>query len=98
VLLLLLVVGEHGAHHRSSDVLLSAAGARSRATAAGFILPQATAIFTDELPPDLKPPKPKTEPPLSDYLLPAVATVALRQISRRGDGLASRCALPLKRR
>jgi hypothetical protein len=90
VLLLLLVVGEHGAHHWSSSFLLSAAGTRSQAADVGFILPQATAIFTDELPPDLKPSKPKTEPPPSDYLLPTAATVALRQISRRGDALASR--------
>jgi hypothetical protein len=97
VLLLLLVVGEHGAHHRSSGFLLFAAsaGTRSRAAAVRFVLPQATAIFTDELPSDLKPLKLKTEPPLSDYLL-AAATVALHQISRRGDALASRCALPLK--
>jgi hypothetical protein len=68
--------------------------------AARFVLRQATAVFTDELLPDLKPPKPKTEPPPPDYLLPAAAatTVALRQISRQGDALASRCALLLKRR
>jgi hypothetical protein len=53
----------------------------SRAAATRSVLPQAATIFTDELPPD--------------YLLPA--TVALHQISKRGDALTSRCALPLKR-
>jgi hypothetical protein len=58
-------------HHRSSGFLLpdTAAGAGSRAAAARSVLPQATVVFTDELPSDLKPPPP-------DYLLPAAVTVA----------------------
>jgi hypothetical protein len=46
----------------------------SRATTAGSVLPQAAAVFTDELPPDLKPSKADLEPPPSN-LLPATATL-----------------------
>jgi hypothetical protein len=58
--------------------------------------------------PNLKSPKPDSEPPSSDYLLRATAaplfkffstaTVILHRISRRQDALTSSCALAPKRR
>jgi hypothetical protein len=60
-------------------------------TITGFVLPQAAAIFTDELPPDVKPPPPDPElppldrePPPPDLLLPAAAaSLALFEYLRR---------------
>jgi hypothetical protein len=88
-----------------SGFLLPAA-ARSRDAAVGSVLPKPPP--SSQLSLDLKPPKPYPEPPLPDYLLPTAvappfgffvaATIALHRISRQGDALTSRCALPLKRR
>jgi hypothetical protein len=47
---------------------------REAATVAGSILPQAAAVFTDDMPPDVKPSPPDHEPPPSD-LLPAIAAL-----------------------
>jgi hypothetical protein len=71
----------------------------SRATATRSVLPQAVAVFTDELPPDLMPLKPDPEPPPPFSLRVFVAaTIALRRISRQGNTLPLLGALPLRRR
>jgi hypothetical protein len=53
-----------------SSFLLTAA-AESRAAIVGSVLPQAAAVFTDELPLDLKLSKPDLEPPPSNLSVTA---------------------------